>query len=87
MMMEKESILEMIGQSDMVLVGLGEDFDNLWELQKSEKYSDGCKVLKEEKIYWLLPAWNEFCIGKSKATQWGRLSKRPRSFWRIKTIL
>lgn len=64
--MEDKNVLEMMEQSDMILVGLGEDFDNLEELRKSERYVNGCNILKEAKLQWLIPAWNEFCAEGSK---------------------
>lgn len=67
--MENVKILEMMEQSDMILVGLGEDFDNLGALQQSQKYVDGCNVLKKTELHWLIPAWNEYCVEKAKKDQ------------------
>ena len=63
--MENQKILEAIAQSDMVLVGLGEEFDNGKKLKQSGEYRKGCEYLKEEKLHWLIPAWNEFCAEKA----------------------
>lgn len=63
--MDNHEILEKIGQSDMVLAGLGEDFDGSAFLGKDERYLAGCGKLKEAGFRWLMPAWNEYCAEKS----------------------
>ena len=45
--MEKEEILKKIDNAEMILVGLGEDFDENIRLQKSDVYKEGMKMLKE----------------------------------------
>ena len=59
--MERENILEKLEQSDMILVGLGEDFDNTQFLCQREPYRNGVEILTRAGAAWLLPAWNEFC--------------------------
>lgn len=63
--MENQNIREAISQSDMVLVGLGEEFDNEKGLKQSGEYRKGCEYLKKAKLHWLIPAWNEFCAEKA----------------------
>lgn len=59
--MEKEEILAEIKCADMVLVGLGEDFDDTLRLQSCPKYVRGKELLLESGYHWLIPAWNEYC--------------------------
>nr|WP_296480866.1 hypothetical protein [uncultured Acetatifactor sp.] len=59
--MERENILEKLEQSDMILVGLGEDFDNTRCLCQNDTYRNGIEILNRAGAAWLLPAWNEFC--------------------------
>ena len=63
--MENERILESIKQSDMILAGLGEDFDIPGFLRQRPEYQRGCETLKEEGSAWLIPAWNEFCMERA----------------------
>lgn len=62
--MEGKEILERIGQSDMVLVGLGEEFDDTKRLRENPLYQQGADMLRREGIRWLLPAWNAYCSSK-----------------------
>ena len=62
--MKKEDILDEIKSADMVLVGLGEEFDAGKKLNSSEEFLQGRERLKEEGYHWLQPAWDEFCINK-----------------------
>ena len=59
--MEKEEILKKIDNAEMILVGLGEDFDENIRLQKSDVYKEGMKMLKEADCFHLIPAWKDFC--------------------------
>ncbi len=63
--MKNEEILEKLRQADMVLVGLGEDFDGIEILGQDEGYLLGCQKLRDAGLHWLLPAWNEFCLKKT----------------------
>lgn len=62
--MDNGSVLERIRQADMVLAGLGEDFDCLRILKQDAAYVQGRAVLEQEGALWLLPAWNDFCLEK-----------------------
>lgn len=53
---------EKISEAEMVLVGLGEEFDDN-VLRKCPEYADGVKKLKEMELDTLIPAWEEFCSG------------------------
>ncbi|MGN0167519.1 MAG: hypothetical protein ACI4AB_05735 [Acetatifactor sp.] len=59
--MDRQNILEQIQDADMVLVGLGEDFDNTRCLRQNEAYENGRELLEEAGYRWVLPAWMEYC--------------------------
>lgn len=62
--MENGDVLEQIRQADMVLVGLGEEFDDIKRLRDNVPYQSGKRTLLEDGYEWLLPAWNEYCSGE-----------------------
>lgn len=62
--MEREKILAKIKEADMILVGLGEEFDDSRRLKDCEEYVRGCRLLAERGCSWLRPAWNEYCSAK-----------------------
>lgn len=67
--MDNAGVVEQLNQAQMVLVGLGEEFDDRALLRQSSEYGRGCDILKSEGFSWLLPGWNEFCtekLGKSR---------------------
>lgn len=59
--MGTEEILAGIRDADMVLVGLGEDFDDRMRLRGCRKYTEGKKYLQESGQHWLIPLWREYC--------------------------
>lgn len=62
--MEREEILAKVKEADMVLVGLGEEFDDSRRMKECQEYMRGCELLKERGCLWLRPAWNEYCSAK-----------------------
>lgn len=62
--MEVEDILEQIRQADMVLVGLGEEFDEEKCLREDTVCRQGCENLQAAGCHWLIPAWNEYCSAR-----------------------
>lgn len=60
--MNAKDFLDKIEQSDMVLVGLGEDFDGTRRLRQQADYRGVCERLKAEGLSWLIPAWSEYCL-------------------------
>lgn len=62
--METEEILTKVKNADMILVGLGEDFDDNMRLQECPEYKNGRNLLQDADLHWLLPAWNEYCSEK-----------------------
>ncbi len=62
--MKNEEIWNQIRESDMILIGLGEEFDFTKQLKKYPQYEEGCRILKEAGLYWAVPAWNMFFADK-----------------------
>ena len=62
--MERQELIERICQADMVLVGLGEDFDDRERLRQDETWRNGRDLLKKADVHWMLPAWNEYCSAR-----------------------
>ncbi|MDD3052167.1 MAG: hypothetical protein PHR06_13620 [Candidatus Cloacimonetes bacterium] len=56
--MEK-SFLEALEQAEMVLIGIGEEFDGVKELRKVQGYSEKYELLMDSEDSWLLPFWNQ----------------------------
>ncbi len=61
-----QHIIDKIQEADMILLGLGEDFDNKKYLNSIPNYVAGCEKLKNAGCAWLIPAWGEFCTEKIK---------------------
>lgn len=64
--MDQYKILDRIREADMVLVGLGEDFNDRKRLKDCPGYLSGCKGLEEADCRWLFPAWLDYCSRKWK---------------------
>lgn len=62
--MEAGDILEQIRQADMVLVGLGEEFDEEQRLREDAVYLRGSEKLHHAGCPWIIPAWNEYCTAR-----------------------
>ena len=63
--MEQNELIAQIESAEMVLVGLGEDFDNYAFLKADEKYRNGYERLQEMEMHWLLPMWTFYCTQKN----------------------
>lgn len=59
--METAEIIAKIREADMVLAGLGEEFDLGGELGRHPEYVRGRELLRENGGHWLEPAWREYC--------------------------
>ena len=70
------SILDKIKEADMVLVGLGEEFDGAALPGQDAGYGKGCGLLDEAGLSWLIPAWNAFYVRKSGEGSCGRALKK-----------
>lgn len=69
--MQTTEILSVIKEADMVLVGLGEEFNDSRRLRECPEYERGCGRLKEEDWQWMIPGWGEYCskrLGESGLT-------------------
>lgn len=59
--MSGDNIREKIAQADMVLVGLGEEFQCPAGVKNLPEYKKGCELLRNNDCLWLMPAWDDFC--------------------------
>ena len=50
--MNNQEMLEKLAEAEMVLVGLGEEFDNKRILQGNPEYVFGAEQLKENNLHW-----------------------------------
>ena len=57
-------ILEKLKQADMVLVGIGEDFNGVAGLREDAVFQEGKTLLKEAGYHWLVPMWQEYCCAR-----------------------
>lgn len=62
--MDPEEFREQLAQADMVLIGLGEEFDASSQLKNVQEFVNGRKLLQDWNALWLLPAWGEYCTEK-----------------------
>ncbi|MGN0402647.1 MAG: hypothetical protein ACI4HQ_10395 [Acetatifactor sp.] len=62
--MGMNNTLEELLNAELILVGLGEDFDDNKRLQNYETYKKGKIILQEQGYLSLIPAWKEYCTGK-----------------------
>ena len=63
--MDKDSIMQALREADMVLVGLGEEFDGTSYLGQDPSYQQGRQWLEKEQEGWMVPAWMEYCLDKT----------------------
>lgn len=54
-----EQIMTAIREADLVLVGLGEEFDEIGKFRKENNYMAGKKLLEEAQALWLLPVYDK----------------------------
>lgn len=62
--METDGILAEIEDADMILAGLGEEFDDLSRLRDCPEFIKGRELLQEAGYRWIIPAWQEYCSAK-----------------------
>ncbi|MCM1541660.1 MAG: hypothetical protein NC121_10400 [Blautia sp.] len=67
MAMESSNIREKIEAAEMILVGLGEEFQCPMSVRKLPEYERGREVLSAAEFFWLLPAWDDYCERRVKA--------------------
>lgn len=58
-------IQQEIQSAEMILVGVGEEFDNRKPLKTIPGYSEGCRILEQSDMAWILPAWNRMYTEES----------------------
>lgn len=63
--METEELRERLAQAELVLVGLGEEFDAVCGIKGIPEFQRGRELLRDQGVQWLLPAWGEHCACKS----------------------
>ncbi len=55
-----QDFLKELEEAELVLVGLGEEFDTMRLLKAQEGYSQGRTCLEEKELHWLLPVFDEW---------------------------
>lgn len=60
----QNKIKELIEQADMVLVGLGEEFNDISYLKTMSEFEDERRYIEESGHLWLLPAYYKMCREK-----------------------
>ena len=58
-MTDKDSILQKISEADMILIGLGEEFDDIRVMKEDKSYATGRELLLASDYSWLLPAYQK----------------------------
>ena len=59
-----KTIPEKIEQADMVLVGIGEEFNNVRRFRQRKAYRKTEEALNRSEAAWLLPAYESYCRGE-----------------------
>lgn len=62
--MSTEGFREQLAQAELVLVGLGEEFDAACQLKDIEEFVRGRQFLQDSGKSWLVPAWGEYCADR-----------------------
>lgn len=62
--MGAEELREQLAQAELVLVGLGEEFDAACQLKGVEEFTKGRQLLQDKSVSWLVPAWGEYCVDR-----------------------
>lgn len=66
---EVEQFKSDISEADMILIGLGEEFDQIKKLKEFSGYSEGKQVLENSEKTWMIPAWNNMTAGENANLQ------------------
>ena len=53
-----------IDEAEFVLVGIGEEFEEMNLLKDCPAYMKGIELWKKENAEWIIPAWREYCVKK-----------------------
>ena len=62
--MGADGLREQLAQAELVLVGLGEEFDAACQLKDVEEFVRGRRLLQDRNQSWLVPAWGEYCADR-----------------------
>lgn len=73
--METQTMEERIAQAEMVLVGLGEEFDDACAVRDAAEFRRGRDLLQSRELNWLLPAWGAYCARRLKTDRRAALQK------------
>lgn len=73
--METDEFREQLDRAELVLVGLGEEFDAACGIKGIQEFQRGRELLQDQEVQWLLPAWKEYCACKSGVNVWPVLEK------------
>lgn len=73
--MASDNIRKKIEETEMVLVGLGEEFQCPEDIRRLPEYEKGKKTLQKAGKFWLLPAWDDYCERKVGADTGAVLGK------------
>lgn len=66
-----ETLQAAMDDAEMILVGLGEEWDDKRVLKDCAAFRAGQRCLEENDMTWLQPAWNDYCLTRvgSKAAE------------------
>lgn len=73
--MTSVSIREKMEEAEMVLVGLGEEFQCPASVRVLPEYETGREQLTTSGLSWLIPAWDDYCESRVKADTGAVLEK------------
>lgn len=62
-----EEILKVIERADMVLVGIGEEFEQKALLEQNPEYMSTCMNIKENRLEWSMPFVNTYYLEKENS--------------------
>lgn len=83
--MEYREVAAMLHDAEMVLVGVGEDFEGKEDLMREEAYPETCRAIADAGMEWVMPYVNRFFLEKNEKlkTAWralGRLLEKKNYF-------
>ncbi len=64
--MNRDDLQEKLDQAELVLVGIGEEFDAACLLREKDNFKQGREILRGANAGWLVPAWAEYCCAMEK---------------------
>ena len=66
-----ETLQAALDEAEMILVGLGEEWEEKRLFKDDAAFQAGRQYLDENDLTWLIPAWNDYCLTRvdSKAAE------------------